>query len=266
MRTRTRLFVAFLWAAALPLAAQTPRASTITPGLLTLDSPAELTSALGISAASLEECLCGTECGLRTGTSEDCRLAVGGYGIEEDPFSTGFGTGGTTPSELTLRVVSVAPSTRGGTVTVEPTALALTFSEPLTTRCGSFSYEVALAAGLQPQSQIAFLDGGRGDTVGLFVGTLRLAAVIQLAEVGGGHAAHLPLTLAYDTAGRFTVLPAGSMPPTWTNLALFTDREDNEWQTRSGCSRDRSPCGRLCWAARPETLEALNGLGESLRK
>ncbi|HEX4955493.1 MAG TPA: hypothetical protein VF017_19040 [Thermoanaerobaculia bacterium] len=237
------------------LGAQAADPDGIEPGNLVLDLSPDAVSSLGMDVAGLTDWLCDggpePEPDRGGGSSEDCRLVVGGAGSQNRS------------SVLTLRIsaAQLRAQGAGATATARVTQLHLPGAEPVTTPCGAWLFEARLVAGLrQPGNTLVLEEAAPEALTGLFVGTVELAAELVLTREEDSTTEILPLPLELDLGGRWLALPTANVEQGTSTLALFLDLDGHDFVDRPGCAQDRQRCGRLCLTASEGTVDAANGL------
>ncbi len=242
------------------LAAQSADPAAIQPGELVLDLSPDAPSSLAVDRVALDDWLCsggGEPDPIRGGgSSEDCRLVVGGTGSQNRCAVTTSGVITLTVSGPHLRGPDL-----GATATVAVTQLSLAAAEPLQTSCGSWSFEARLDGGQRlPLGFLVLEEARHGAATGLFVGTVAIHGELVLTSEDDSTTKVLPLPLELDLAGRWLALPAGNLEPGVTSLGLFLDLDGHDFVDRPSCAQERQRCGRLCLTAAPGTVDAANGL------
>lgn len=211
-------------------------------------------SYLGIDVVALEASLCGA---LPAPSTKDPKLV-----IANDGGHTGrvFGLD-----------VQLATESGGGTqiaVEVEAGALSLTGPHPLPTSCGSWSYRLSLDPGApSPVSTLNLMRNRASDQGGAFVGSVGLAATLELTPLSGGAVQLRTYNLQLDLSGtwglsRTSGVGDSGVSGNLSNLILFTQKSGSSWvktaQAAPAHSLEDPNPGQLVLQPTDEALAELN--------
>ncbi len=182
--------------------------------------------------------------------SQDAQLPVTNDGGAHSPWA----------SSLPLGVLATTVLGDVTEVLVTPRAFDLKNPAPWRGSCGTFSYTVRLNSAVpQPVSRL-YLANGRDGLPPLFAGTLYVAVVLRMANLGTGQVSELWLDLALNPSGKWTAADPASLPDSGLSTALlFAETDGQVLKDSYSCVTETHPYGLFCLRLSASLMSALEG-------
>lgn len=222
-----------------------PAAGAGMVGLIPLQLTDATPSYLGVRLAACMELDLGER------GSQDAQLPVTNDGGAHSPWE----------SSLPLEVLAATALGDVTEVLVTPRAFDLKSPAPWRGSCGTFSYTVRLNPAVSQPVSLLYLANGRDGLPPLFAGTLYVAVVLRMANLGTAEVSELWLDLALNPSGKWTAADPASLPDSGLSTALLFAETDGQGDLKDSysCVTETHPYGLFCLRLSASLMSALEG-------